>query len=278
MGFSDILVHVSVSRHCPARVALAARLAKAFDAHLTGLYTSAEGDVSYFMMQEIASKLEPTMRAWWQQKRGEARTGFDAALRETGIAADWREVGRDAGAAVPYFARYADLAVVGQADPDEMLPRTEYEVPERVALESGRPVLVVPYAGEFATVPQRVLIAWNGSAQAARAVNDAMPFLTRAAKVKVLTINPEEPAAAVDEEPLALLAAHLSRHGVAAETERLAADDVAAEELILSRAGDYAADMIVMGAYGHARAREMVLGGATRRQFRHMTVPTLMSH
>lgn len=278
MGMKDLLVHVNVSKHCRGRLEIAARLAKTFDARLTGLYTSAAGNVPFFMMEEIGTDVEPTMRAWWLRMRDEVKAEFDAFLRDTGVPTDWVEVDDDVAAAVPYHARYADLAIVGQIDPDELLPRPEYDIPEGVALDSGRPVLVVPYAGRFTTVGQRILVAWNGSAQSARAVNDASPFLRRAEKVTILTLNPQSVRQGKNDQPGARIVAHLLRHGIAAQSRELAVDNVHVDDMILSQASDLGADLIVMGAYGHSRAHEIVLGGATRGLFKHMTVPILMSH
>jgi len=149
-------------------------------------------------------------------------------------------------------------------------------LPEELALGVGRPVLVVPRYGTFETVGQRVLIAWNGSREATRAVNDAIPILKMATKVTVLSVDPEgEPDRRL---PGADLALHLARHGIAAEAESTQALDIGVGDVLLSRAADLGADLIVMGAYGHSRLREMMLGGATRHLLQHMTVPVLMSH
>ena len=274
----DILVHVNVSKHCLGRLKMTAYLARAFDAHVTGLYTRAVEDVQFFAMEQVVSNVETRRRAWWLKKRDEVKAAFDASLRETGIAADWIETDDKVAGIVPYYARYADLTVVGQVDPGELLPLLEYDIPEDVALDSGRPVLVVPYAGTFATVGRRVLIAWNGSAQSARAVNDAFPFLRQAEKVTILTVNPEGVRKGKRDRPGAQIAAHLSRHGVKAEARELSVEGADVDDAILSQASDAGADLIVMGAYGHSRAREIVLGGATRAVFNDMTVPILMSH
>jgi len=139
-------------------------------------------------------------------------------------------------------------------------------------------VLVVPYAGTFSAPGQRVLVAWNASPQATRAVNDALPLLARAAKVTILAINPAGGSRGHGEVPGADIALHLARHGVRAEATHVYADDIEVGDVILSRAADFSADLIVMGAYGHARLREIVLGGATRSLFEHMTAPVFMSH
>ena len=278
MRVKDILVHVNVSKHCRNRLEAAAHLAKGFDAHLTGLYTSEMSDVPFFMMEEIVSKIEPTIRGWWTLKRNQVRGEFEAIRRETGVAADWLEIDGDVGAMMPYHARYADLSIVSQIDPEELLPRPEYDVPERVALEAGRPVLVIPYAGKFTVLGRRILVAWNGSAQSARAVKDALPFLQRAERVTILMINPDRFRKGESDRPGLHLAAHLRRHAVKTEVREFAIDDISVDQVILSQACDEGSDLIVMGAYGHSRAREIVLGGATRALFKHMTTPILMSH
>ena len=278
MELKDLLVHVNVSKHCPARVEIASRLAKTFGARLTGLFTSAVGDVAFFPVGDTVSEPAQPMRAWWQQIRDQVRAEFDASLRESGVSARWIEVDDDAASLVPYHARYADLAIAGQLDPDELLPRPEYEIPERLALDSGRPVLVIPYAGSFPTLGRRVLVAWNGSAQSARALADAFPFLQRAEHVTILGVNPESFRKSKHDRPGAEIAEYLSHHGITAELREVAAADVSVDDMILSQAYDDGADLIVMGAYGHPRAREIILGGATRGIFKQMTVPLLMSH
>src|SRR5215471_6305021 len=143
---------------------------------------------------------------------------------------------------------------------------------------SGRPILVVPYVGNFADLGRRVVIGWNASREAARAVNDAMPLLTSAETVTVLTIDPREGPRAHGELPGADISLHLARHGVKAEIERTVSADLPVGEVLLSRVADLGADLLVMGAYGHSRARELLLGGATRSLLRSMTLPVLMSH
>ena len=154
-------------------------------------------------------------------------------------------------------ARYADLAVLGQADPDN--PPLGAGVVEAVLLGSGRPALVVPFIGAE-SVGQRVLVAWNATREAARALNDAMPLLAQAEKVTVLSVNPERGIGGEGDLPAADIALHLARHGVKAEAAHTTAEDVSVGDILLSRAADLGADLIVMGGYGHSRAREFVLG------------------
>jgi nucleotide-binding universal stress UspA family protein len=206
------------------------------------------------------------------------REALDHATGIRGLCAEWREIPEGPDADPALHARYADLAILGQLDPERAEPDLIRPRPDQVALASGRPVLIVPYAGHFDNAGRRVLIAWNATREAARSVSDAMPLLTSAELVTVLTIDPREGPHGHGEIPGADIALHLARHGVKAEIERTVSAGLPVGEVLLSRAADLGADLIVMGAYGHSRAREMLLGGATRSVLRSMTVPVLMSH
>ena len=278
MDFKNILVLVNVSRHCRKRLELAASLAKSYELNLTGLFTSALGDVAFFMTEEIAARVEPTMQAWWVRMRDEMRSIFDEVMKDAGVAAQWQQIESDIAAMVPYRARYADLIVVGQLDREELLPRPEYAIPERVLLDLGRPVIIVPSAGSFSTIGRRVLVAWNASPQAARALRDSLPLLAKAEAVSVLTINPDNLRKEHGDDPAAHAVAYLASHQIKAEAQKFVIKDIDADDFILSRAADMSADLIVMGAYGHARAGEMVFGGATRHLLNRMTLPLFMSH
>jgi len=175
-------------------------------------------------------------------------------------------------------ARYVDLTILGQLDPDRGDADLIRPRPEHVTLASGRPILVVPYAGHFETVGRHVLIGWNATREATRAVNDAMPLLAAADVVTVLTIDAREGPDAHGELPGADISLHLARHGVKAEVERTVSAGIPAGDVLLSRAADLGADLLVIGAYGHSRVRELLLGGATRSILQSMTVPVLMSH
>jgi nucleotide-binding universal stress UspA family protein len=154
--------------------------------------------------------------------------------------------------------------------------RQEFE--RGLPLATGRPVLVVPYAFERRPAGRHVMIAWNASREAARAVNDALPLLRRASHVHVVALSPVRSATAHGEEPGADIALYLARHGVKVTVSRDDAPEVDTGNLLLSRAFDLSADLIVMGAWGHSRLREFVLGGVTRTLLESMTVPVLMSH
>jgi nucleotide-binding universal stress UspA family protein len=169
--------------------------------------------------------------------------------------------------------------VVGQRNPADTDTFVAKQFVENLMLSAGRPVLIVPYAGEFPTVGTAVLVAWDGSREATRALHDALPFLARAKQTTLLTIN------ALDSEPPASripgsdIAAIIARHGANVVTEEIdGVHDVPIGDMLLSRASDLGVDLIVMGGYGHSRWRELVLGGATRTVLKAMTVPVLMSN
>jgi nucleotide-binding universal stress UspA family protein len=180
---------------------------------------------------------------------------------------------------VPRAARVADLAIVGQHNPRDPESFVAEQFVENVVLASGRPVLVVPYAGQFRSIASHVLIAWDGSREATRALHDAVPFLTRAKQVTVLTVNSLNGEPPMSRIPGSDIAAVISRYGANVRTDEVeGAKNISIGETILSRAADLDSDFLVMGCYGHSRWRELILGGATRSILRSMTVPVLMSH
>jgi nucleotide-binding universal stress UspA family protein len=162
------------------------------------------------------------------------------------------------------------LAILGQLDPDRGPAQTIQPRPEQVALAPGRPVVGVPCAGNFKTFGRYVLVAWNASREATRAVNDAMALLAVAEEVTVLAIDPREGPNGHGQVPGADISLHLARHGVKATIKRIVSADIPTGEVLLSRAAALGADLLVMGAYGHYRVRELLLGDATRSILRSM--------
>ena len=281
MSYKDLLVVLDSEAPARGRIDLAAALAERFEAHLVGLYPLPIPEAPRHFGYYDPALLDP----FFGELRGRARETADK-LREVfqhvtslrGLSAEWRVIAEGPEADPALHARYVDLTILGQLDPDRGETEMIQPRPEQVTLASGRPILVVPYAGRFETVGRRVLIGWNATREAARAVNDAMPLLAAAEAVTVLTIDPREGPDGHGELPGADISLHLARHGVKAEIERTVSADLPVGDVLLSRAADLGADLLVMGAYGHSRARELLLGGATRSLLRSMTVPVLMSH
>ncbi|MGH6682892.1 MAG: universal stress protein, partial [Pseudolabrys sp.] len=167
-----------------------------------------------------------------------------------------------------------DLAIVGQ--PERSKTAAAEVVDEGVLFESGRPVIFVPYIQEADLKLDRVMVCWDGSRAAARAIADAMPFLHKAKQVEIVIVDGK--LGKDGDIPGADLGQHLARHGQKVTVKRIIAPDIDVSSAILSYAADSNADMIVMGGYGHSRLREFILGGVTRGILESMTVPTLMSH
>ena len=136
----------------------------------------------------------------------------------------------------------------------------------------------MPYVGDFSTLGEHVLVAWDETREATRALNDALPLIEDAKSVTVMTVVPHEKEAERLHAPLRRVVGHLERHGLPVRAEESMRGDMAVSDLLLSRAADLGADMIVAGAYHHSQLREALVGGVSRDLLRHMTVPVLMSH
>ena len=284
MGFKDILVTVDAGPAGRGRLDLAAALAERFGAHLIGLHTSVSPVVpphgGYFDYFD-RSLLDPVYSGFAErtiQRAEAARMAFGETAERRGIAAEWRVAAGYPSGAAALHGRYVDLLVLGQTDPDDTEAALFRPLPGEVALAVGRPVLVVPYAGRFDEVGRRVLVGWDASRAATRAVNDAIPLLAGADSVTVLTIDPEGSPAGHGDVPGADIALHLARHGVKATVETTSSGGIGVGNALLSRASDLGADLLVMGAYAHSRVRELLLGGATRTILESTTLPVLMAH
>jgi len=276
MPLKDILVQLDASERSATRLGVAIDLARRYGAHLTGLHVA---DV-VFPVGVVPDATGAGMAMMYQQLRGtalEAAKGierdFHEQLRRAGIPGEWRLVEGMAAEQVPLHARYADLLVLGQDSPEGAGGLVEAAI-----FSAGRPVLVIPYAGQFTEIGQRVLVGWNGSREAARAVNDALPLLAEAAKVTVMAVNPRRGLQGEGDQPAEDLSRHLARHGLQVTAEHMVAPEVGDGEALLNAAAETSADLLVIGAYGHSRLREMVMGGVTRTLLRSMTLPVLMSH
>lgn len=281
MGYKTILVHADESRHTHKRIKLAARLATESDAHLIGVAATALPGTFY--LPGVVGESAVTVTAYLDYLRERASgtlMEFESVVQKAGLASyEKRVINDEAGAGLCLQARYSDLVVVGQTDPDEALPALRAGFPEYVVMNSGRPVLIVPYAGEFKNISKRVLVAWDASMEATRAVTAAIPFLRQSELVQVVVFDSRSRPDAHGEQPGADVALWLSRHGIKVEvSQQSTADDIDTGNALLSYVTDFGADLLVMGGYGHSRFREVLLGGVTKTVLRSMTVPVLMAH
>jgi nucleotide-binding universal stress UspA family protein len=280
MAYTTVLLHCDAGRTLAARAGVAADLAGRFGSHVIGLHVRPRFEMP--MYADGAMAIDTLYEVYDKQVKAdeaEAAAIFKQAMKGDRLVSEWRTVDGYIDAAVCEAALGADLVILGQADPENSGSATPSDLPEQVALRSGRPVLVLPYIGSPTPPGGRVMICWNNSREAASAVTGALPLLAKAAKVEMLIIDPET----TTERDRARhsgkdIAAWLGRHGVKAEIVRDTAPAGEVGNEILSRAADHDVDLIVMGVYGHSRVREMVLGGASRTLLSSMTVPVLMAH
>jgi len=278
MSYKTILVHLNDTRRAQAVLEPAVRLATRHNSHLIGLHVQASVPAPPIPLP-YGQEVVRAVAAAQQKETDEIAATFGRMTANQPFVAEWRvEKGPhiDPAEAVMDHSRAADLVVAGQNDPDwDSTPLQD--VAERLAIGSGRPVLVVPYVGRYPEIGRNVVIAWKASRESARAVFDALPILALAEQVQILEIQEggaRGTAPAVDTT----IAAALARHGIKPTVRTSIAGDIGIGDEILSRIADMGADLLVMGAYGHSRMRELVFGGVTRHIARHMTVPTLLSH
>lgn len=285
MTFKDILVHVDAGPRTKTRLAAAVGLARQHDAHLTavGIIEMPNAEYFYGSVMPLAG-LAPAQVVDRIKERaviemGPVETSFRELLQREGLQGEWRLIEGDPPTILAVNARYADLTIVGQTDPELPARGASHDaIITTTLMSSGRPVLAIPFAGEFPQIGERILVAWNAGREATRAVNDALPLLKKAKAVTILAINPRQGATGHGERVSADIALHLARHGVRAEAAHTVAEGIADGETLLSFASDVGADLIVAGGYGHSRARELVFGGVTRTLLAEMTVPVFLSH
>ena len=276
MAYRTLLVHVDDRASSQDRLAYAVALARRETAELVGLYVVPGTDLAPSTAAMLGSDAVARRLERFSEMQHAAEQRFRDAVAAAGVDAQWRAPAGPSIETAIAHARTTDLVVVGQRDPSE--PGFGDALVSGVLLSAGRPVLVVPSAGAPASVASRVLIAWNGGREAARAVADALPLLARAERVCAVGVD-ESRETSVDERLAdTRLRQWLARHDIAIEVEREAVRGVGVGEWLLSRAADLGSDLLVMGGYAHARMRELVLGGVTRTMLGAMTIPVLMAH
>jgi nucleotide-binding universal stress UspA family protein len=270
----DIIVNLSVTSNDSAVVNYAASVAAALQAHVTGVafIYDAVADGGYIPAHVIERQQADNGAA-----AESAIKSFTAAGSRCEISAEPLTLNATLAGAGDQFARMArrfDLTIVGQGQPE--MSTMEQIIGEAVLFDSGRPMIMVPYIQKVPFKIDNVMICWDGSRAAARAVADALPLLGRDSRVEIVMITNER-GKQYDMEGVDI-GQHLARHGFKVEVQRLPGGDIDVADALLSHAADSSTDFMVMGGYGHSRLREFVFGGVTRSIFQSMTVPVLLSH
>lgn len=252
-------------------------LAAAFEAHIVGVGFIYEPVIPGSMLGGIPTDLIEVQREENSRAAKEATARFEAATKAAGVSAETRMVDASVAGAADLFGRIArryDIAVVGQA-------RREQGASEELMIEgalfgSGRPLVVVPHAHKQGLKLDRIVICWDGSRPAARAIADSLPFLRRAQSIDIVVVTGERDRSG--EITGVNMRRHLARHGIMVEIKHITGGGSGVQSAILSHAAESGTDFMVLGGYGHSRLREFILGGVTRSILRSMTVPVLMSH
>jgi nucleotide-binding universal stress UspA family protein len=273
----DLVVNLGLGKPRDVAAQYAISIAETFGAHACGVAFAYEPVVPPSVMGGIPADIIDVQWVASDSAADAAIASFEAAAKRAGIAAENRKLTASIGGAGDLFGRLArrfDLAVTAQAEPKSSAAHGL--IIEGALFGSGRPILVVPYIQKGGLRLDRVMICWDGSRPAARAIADAMPFLARSAAIDVVIVASGREKS--DEIPGIDMGGHLARHGLKVDVKRIVSTDVDVPNTILSHAADTGADFIVMGGFGHSRLREFVLGGATQGILAAMTVPTLMSH
>ncbi|GAA4027895.1 universal stress protein [Actimicrobium antarcticum] len=290
MNYPSILVHVDASSRTAERVRIAAEMALRDDAHLIGTATTGVSGLFYLPGAIGEGNLQlGAMLDMLKQRGNFALEGFTAIVDKMGVRSfETRLADEEAGPGISLQARYCDLVIIGQTDPGESSPSVTDQFPEYVVMHSARPVLIIPYAGHFEHIGRRVLIGWDGSMQATRAVTASIALLRQAGSVQLVVFNPTAKAGVHGDQPGADIALYLARHGIKVEVSVQTTydsnssigrtTDLDIGNALLSHAADIGADLIVMGGYAHSRFRQVLLGGVTNTILSSMTVPVLMAH
>ncbi|MBU1361645.1 MAG: universal stress protein [Gammaproteobacteria bacterium] len=272
-----ILLHVDSSRRAVERVRVARQIAESFDAQVTAMPCAVSAILRFPSALETGSAAAVDVLAEIDRECHDKAYAAYVEGHAGSVRMHWEESPETRGDdpfAFTQRALYADLLIVGQRDENDpaadVLPTSFLP---SLLVTCGRPALVVPYIGAPAGIGRSVLIAWKETREAARAVSAALPWLRRAKRVDAVCHGPDAAGA------LRRLDHFLQAHGVRPTLHTggpIDSGDVGGQ--MLSTAADFESDLLVMGCYGHSRAREWVLGGATRTILQSMTLPVLMSH
>lgn len=275
----NILLHLDASPRSMVRLEVARQLAQRHEAAVTALYGVTSSFVEMPFAVAESSEASAIVLKLDADRRERALAQFTSALQTAGPTVSWSELGTEPVIwGFTQQALYADLLVLGQHEPGSPTAR---DVPadfiESVLIGSGKPALVLPYASDVTTIGQNILVAWSPSRESARALGSALPLLQAAQQVHVATWSDEQsaPQAASERRQIEQ---YLASHGVKATLHWYGDGANNPGDRLLSLAADMGSDLLVMGCYGHSRARELVLGGATRTVLKTMTLPVLMAH
>ena len=279
MEFKNILIHLDHSSGCQNRLNIAFELARKFDAQLTGLFIVPDYVVPSYVEAQISVDLITDVTEKAVAKARDRLAGYQKLADDAGVKMEAHVV---EGQVIPILrehTKYSDLLLLGQDQPDDP-DNSSYGLADALLFEGACACVVVPHSGKLDAPGKRVLLTWNASRESARALREAMPFLTRAETVVVLSSEPDDgDSQTARGHPHAQeLERLLKSHGIESVSSGISDPDISATDAIIGQAADMNADLIIMGAYGHARLREIILGGVTRDLLKSSPVPLFLAH
>ncbi|WP_119269525.1 universal stress protein [Taklimakanibacter deserti] len=280
MSFRTILTNLNETANNEAVIATAATLAREFEARVTGLYVVPAAPVYPAARYEPIPEMFETHREFFRRQSASVEAAFRAGFPE-GSARHRLRIDKSASPliadSVIESGRCYDLILLSKTDTKSELG-VELDFVPRIAVAAGRPVMVVPFKKPMTSVPETVVIGWNGSREAARALFDSLPILQRAKTIHVIWVDPPAERSRSETSPGEGIADALNLHGIKVVVTPVAGSDKTAGEILLQKAADAGAGLLVIGAYGHSRLSEFILGGVTRTVLRDMKCSVLLSH
>lgn len=279
MEFKNILIHLDHSNGCRNRIEVAFDLARKFDARITGLLVVADYIVPSYVEAQISVDVITDVT---EKALARARDTLDEYQKLADAAGVSMEGHVLEGQLIPILrehSKYSDLLVLGQDQPEDH-DNASYGLADSLLFEGACACMVVPHSGKLEPLGKRVLLTWNASKESARALREAMPLLSRAETVVVLSSEPDDGDSSIARgHPHAdELARFLESHGIETISSGISDTDMSTTDAIIGQAAQMNADLIVMGAYGHTRLREIILGGVTRDLLKQAPVPLLLAH
>ena len=278
MAFKDILIHVDSTPASALRLGLGLTLARRFGARITGLHIVPDPEVPPYFKPSAVERIAEIYRENAGEAARLAETNFREATKNADVVIAWRSISGDLTRLLAEQARFSDLLLLGQYDTENPPTISAFLLPEKVVVDAGTPILVVPTRQAFDDIGQHVLVTWDGSRESARAIHDAIPLLRTAKRVSLLAVDPDRQGHVRSGANAAEIVAHLSRHGITTAAMEFPSGAENITEVLLAHVAESGADLLVMGAYGHPRLVEFMLGGITQNLLGRVSVPVLISH
>jgi nucleotide-binding universal stress UspA family protein len=280
MTYKTITLSLKHPENAGRLCAYAAMVARKFNAHLIGVHTAPAFEALPAMftvanIEQMTSVVEKRKR-----KSIKIKEIFEQTMASENFISEWREPdAHDFNQDQQFIADWigSDLIIMGQSNPDRS-PRGQNNLIEKAVMNSGRPVLVLPYAGKFETVGETILLGWSGTRESSRAAHDALPFIKFANTTQVFWVGKQNEKTHFIEQTAEQIAIGLDRHGAKVTVTHREPGGISIGDELLNEASDMGADLIVTGGFGHSKVYDFVLGAATNHILKTMTVPVLLAH